>query len=113
MADAGQQQQQDGSQQQQQAGSQQQQTGQPWTAGLDADTAGYVQNKGWGTVPDVVTSYRNLEKLLGVPKDQIIQLPKAEDKEAWGQVFNRLGRPEDPKNYEFGLPKEADPAFVE
>ena len=39
-----------------------------WTkAGLDNDSMALVNDRQWKGVPDVLTSYRNLEKLVGVP----------------------------------------------
>ena len=68
-----------------------------WTAGLPEEMKGYVQNKGFKDPSAVVESYRNFEKLMGVPQDRMIKLPeKAEDKAAWDSIYNRLGRPEKP-----------------
>lgn len=51
-------------------------------------------------------SYINQGKLLGVPKDQLLRLPAAADDAAgWGEVHNRLGRPETADKYVL-----ADPA---
>ena len=71
-----------------------------WTAGLPEEMKGYVQNKGFKDPSAVVESYRNFEKLMGVPQDRMIKLPeKAEDKAAWDSIYNRLGRPEKPEEY--------------
>lgn len=84
---------------------------QDWTAGLADDVKGFVTNKGWKGAADVLESYRNLEKLQGVPEDQIVRLPKADDAEGWGKVFNKLGRPEKPEEYGLSAAKDADPEF--
>lgn len=86
-----------------------------WTSGLDELTRGFVQNKGWKGPADVLTSYQNLEKLHGVPAEQIIKLPtKADDVEAWNGIYDRLGRPKEAKDYKIEAPKEGgDPKFVE
>lgn len=70
-----------------------------WYEGADADTIGFVQNKKWDTPLKAVEAYRNLEKFHGVPAEQIVKLPPADDVEAWGKVYNRLGRPETPDKY--------------
>lgn len=81
-------------------------SGYDWTsAGLDADTLGYVQNKGWKGPGDSVQSYRNLEKLTGVPADKLIKLPKDDNAEDWNQVYSKLGRPESPDKYDIPLPE--------
>ena len=43
--------------------------------------------------------YRNLEKLTGVPADQLLRLPKEGDAEGWSKVHERLGRPAKPEDY--------------
>lgn len=84
-----------------------------WTTGLADDVRGYVQNKGWRSPGDVLESYRGLEKHLGVPKEQLVQLPtKDDDAEGWGKVYQRLGRPEKAEDYKLPLPKESDEGFV-
>lgn len=84
------------------------------TAGLDADTSGYVTNKGWKGPADVVASYRGAEKLLGVPADQIIKLPQG-DAPDFGPVYDRLGRPKAAGEYGLDklVPKGSDPKFAE
>lgn len=82
--------------------------------GLETEALGYVQTKGWKNPVGVIESYRNLEKLTGVPPEQIIKLPKGDTPEEWGPVWDRLGRPKDAKGYEIPTPKEgADEKFVE
>lgn len=84
-----------------------------WKAsGLDADNLGYVQNKGFATPADAITSYRHLETLLGAPKDQIIRLPTDDKPEAWNPVYDRLGRPKDAADYKLPVPQGADDAFA-
>jgi hypothetical protein len=85
--------------------------GQPWYGGFSDDLKGLVQLKGWKDPSSVVESYRNLEKLHGDPK-QLVKLPSKEDAPEWGDVWNRLGRPEkadgyDPKSFD-GM----DPEFA-
>lgn len=81
--------------------------------GVAGDDLLYVQNKGWKGPNDLVASYRNLEKLHGVPADQIVRLPGADAKpEDWGQVFTRLGKPAAPDGYQFQLPQGDDGVFA-
>lgn len=66
----------------------------------DPDTRGFVENKGWKGPQDVVESYRNYEKLRGVPADQIMQLPAdMSDREAMMPVYAKLGMPETADQY--------------
>lgn len=85
-----------------------------WFDGFNDDLKGYTQNKGWKDPAATVESYRNLEKLVGVPQDQLLKLPKSDaPPEAWNDIWNKLGRPSDPKEYGFQAPEGQDPAFSE
>jgi hypothetical protein len=86
-----------------------------WTGTLNEDLKGYVQNKGFKDPTAVVDSYRNLEKLMGAPKERLLKLPeKDDDVEGWNQVFDKLGVPPTPKDYKFDIPKETgDPALAD
>lgn len=85
-----------------------------WTVGLDDSTRGFVQNKGWKGPADVLTSYQNLEKLVGA-QEHLVKLPtKADDVEGWNAVYAKLGRPEKPEGYKIEVPKEnGNPEFAE
>ena len=78
-----------------------------WTkAGLDTDSMALVNDRQWKGVPDVLTSYRNLEKLIGVPPERVIKLPSDKDPaESWGVVYDRLGRPKAATDYKIPLPE--------
>ena len=74
-------------------------TSSPW-AGLSEDIRGFVEMKGWKDPGAAVESYRNLEKLRGVPAERILSVPaKEDDAEAWASLYGRLGRPEKPEDY--------------
>lgn len=64
-----------------------------WLSGLSDDAKGYVQNKGFKDPAAAIDSYRNLEKLMGVPKERLLKLPEKEDDPAWAEVHARLGKP--------------------
>jgi hypothetical protein len=49
--------------------------------------------------------YHGATKLIGVPADQLIRMPGADDQAAWDTVYNRLGRPEKADGYKFEAPK--------
>jgi hypothetical protein len=57
----------------------------------------------------------NLEKMLGADRaGRTVVVPKDTDPpEAWGEVFNKLGRPADPAGYGLPLPEGADPKFAQ
>jgi hypothetical protein len=82
-----------------------------WNAGFDEDTNAYVDNKGWGGVEDVLSSYKNLEKFQGGAKN-LIEMPgvDASDDDR-SSFFNKLGRPETADQYSSELPEGGDSDF--
>lgn len=85
-------------------------TGTDWTASLSEEARGLVEARKWGSVEDVIGSYRNLESMRGVPAERLVALPEGEDAEAWGKVYDKLGRPADPQDYEVDLGDAAEEA---
>ena len=86
-----------------------------WLSGAPDDITGFVQNKGWKTPVDAITSYKQLEKHMGTPADKLLRLPdfdKADPAEV-GQFYNKLGRPADPSGYEIPVPEGVDGSFAE
>jgi hypothetical protein len=77
----------------------------------DAELRGFVQTKGWKDPGAMADGYRNLEKLMGAPKERLLRLPEKEDAPEWSDIWGRLGRPEKPEDY--GLSFEGDAAFAE
>lgn len=79
-----------------------------WYDSFDDETKGYIQNKGWNSedgTKKMLDSYKNLEKLRGVPEDKLIKIPIEEDAEGWGKVFDKLGRPESKDGYNVDSPE--------
>jgi hypothetical protein len=72
-----------------------------WTEGMSEESQGFVENKGWKNADQALESYRSLETAMRTPADQLLRLPKEGDSEAWGEVYNRMGRPEEPSGYKF------------
>jgi len=86
----------------------------PWYDGMSDELKGYVENKGWKDSSATVESYRNLEKLVGAPEDQILKLPQGDaPPEEWGKVWDKLGRPEEAKGYEFETEAGANEGMVD
>lgn len=87
-----------------------------WLNGLSDDARGFIQNKGFKGPSDLLDSYRGLEKLRGVPQERLLALPeKADDADAMGKIYDRLGRPAKPEEYKLPEPKgaKADEKFME
>lgn len=90
----------------------------PWFSGVkDEGLRGYLETKNFKDVDSMADSYRNLEKLRGVPEDRLITLPGDDKPESWDGIFAKLGRPEKSDAYELstpeGAPKEFAPAMAE
>lgn len=87
---------------------------QPWYTGLDAETIGYLQNRGLdkqdakAAAIASIQAHRNAEKMLGAPADQMLRLPKDGNDPAWRSVWHKLGVPQDGKGYDFTDLKFAD-----
>lgn len=77
----------------------------------DPDLRGYAQNKGWKTMDDAVRSYREGETLNGVPKNELIRVPKADAQQAdWDKFYASVGRPTKAEEYQIpDLPGGAKP----
>jgi hypothetical protein len=96
---------------------QQQQQQTPWyqTAGFEGELLGHMQTKGWDKLDPAaaakaaVTAAREAEKMVGVPADQFLKLPKAaDDVEGWKKVHARLGVPAEAKDYDLSGVKHAN-----
>lgn len=72
------------------------------TPQFSQDVQDLMSKKGWKTVDDLATGYRNIEKFSGSPADRQVIWPKDEKDEAgWNSIYNKLGRPEKVDGYEF------------
>lgn len=81
----------------------------------DQDTRGYFENRGLHVktieeaLLDTAKAHREAQKLIGVPQDQLVRVPKADAPEAELQAYRtRLGIPSDPAQYDFTTVKKAD-----
>lgn len=91
-----------------------------WYSSYDTDTVGWLENRGLtkleptAALPEVIKGFRNAEKYIGTPAEQLIRVPKADaPNDAWNDVYNKLGRPSDAKEYQLPIPDGADPAFAD
>lgn len=53
------------------------------------------------TIDDVFKTYKNQEKLLGVPADRIIRIPAPDDAEGLKTYRKQIGVPDAPERYDF------------
>lgn len=91
-----------------------------WFEGkADAETIGHWDNKGWkkddpiNIAIEATKQARELQKHFGVPADQLIKLPKADDEAGWRNVHQRLGTPAEAKDYDFSGVKWKDGTEIE
>lgn len=91
------------------------QTAPNWYDGADADTLGYLQNRGWDKVDaktaafNAAKAHREAERLIGAPADKIVRLPKdANDIAAITDLRSKLGVPADEKGYDYSTVKFED-----
>lgn len=86
----------------------------PWYNGADTETIGWLQSKGWDKDPKAAAlgatkSYREAEKLIHAPPDQVVRWPKdASDSANWAKVHERLGVPAKAEDYDLSGVKFAD-----
>lgn len=83
-----------------------------WTDSFDPDTKEYVAQKGFADPKAVLESYRNLEKLRGVPQERLLKLPETSDAPEWNDVWNKLGKPATPEGYGIQPKDPAHPEFT-
>jgi len=93
-----------------------------WMSSLNDEQKGFITNKGFKGPNDILDSYRNLEKAMGVPQERLVKLPERmyDDKgvlTAEGRAIQeRFGAPKEAKGYELDklMPKEGgDPKLAE
>ena len=68
----------------------------------DADLKGYTENKGFKSVEALAKSYRELESWRG---EKRLKMPSEDNAEEWNNLYNELGRPENPEDYQIDLPE--------
>lgn len=85
-----------------------------WHEGIEPETLGFWQNKGYDTTSPkalaakLTEQYRGLEKHIGAPPDQILRMPKPDAPPAEIAAFRqRLGAPAAAADYDFSSVKDA------
>jgi hypothetical protein len=89
--------------------------------GFDADTVGWMENRGLTGMDSIeatknaINGFRNAEKFLGVPKDQLLRMPNFEKADAseLGEFWGKLGKPADAKGYEIAVPDGVSPDYAD
>lgn len=82
-----------------------------WHSSFDDDTKGWITNRGLDklpadkALPEAIKMAIANQKLVGVPADQILRMPKDGDPAATRAIMQRLGMPEKPDQYEIPVPE--------
>lgn len=92
----------------------------PWFQGkADAETVGYLQNRGWDSKSaeevafEAIKAHREAERHIGIPANELLRIPKAGDEVATKAFWGRLGAPDDAKGYDFSGVKFSDESPLE
>lgn len=90
-----------------------------WHTGVDAETVGFWQNKGYDisdpvkVASELTKQYRAAEKHIGAPPDQIVRVPKADAKPEEISAFRqRLGMPKEASEYDVSAIKDSTIADI-
>ena len=67
----------------------------------------FVAKKGFKSIVEMTGAHSELEGMLG-QRDKLLVVPEPDDKEGWGKVYDRFGRPESADKYQF-TSREGDP----
>ncbi len=80
-------------------------TPKPFAEMLPKDIAGEAMFKDIKDIEGLARGFHGAQKLVGVPKDQILRLPTDDKPESWAPVYDKLGRPEKADGYKLTLPQ--------
>lgn len=69
--------------------------------GVSDEHKGFFENKNYENLDAMAKSYKSLEAMRGVPENELLRIPKPEDTEGLGKMYDRLGRPESGADYKF------------
>lgn len=64
--------------------------------------------KNFKSVEDLARSYASASKMLGMDKATLLKLPNEDTPEAWGEVYNKIGRPDTPEGYDISDFKDVE-----
>jgi hypothetical protein len=71
-----------------------------WSAHLNGEELGLIQNKHYNTPADLVRAYQHAVSKIGADPDSLVKLPDPSDNESLAKFFQKAGMPEDPAQYQ-------------
>lgn len=89
-----------------------------WHSGYDAETVGWLENRGYtkldanSALAEAIKGFRNAEKYVGVPAEQLVRLPTDDNPDSWNPVYDKLGRPKAASEYKVDVPEGTPDAFA-
>ncbi len=78
----------------------------------DPDLRGFAENKKFESPEALTKSYREREKLRGLPPERLLTVPADDKPESWAPVYDRLGRPKEAKDYAIKVPQGAPQEYA-
>ena len=88
----------------------------PFAEQLPEKIRGEAAFKDIKSIDALADSYYNAQKMIGVPRDQLLRLPTSDKPEDWAPVYDRLGRPAKADDYKLKVPEgfpAAEKSFAE
>lgn len=88
-----------------------------WYDGAEAEIIGHIQTKGWADKPAneaalaATRAHREAEKFVGKPADKLLVMPDVGDSDGWNNLYQKLGRPAEAKDYDFSTVKRGEEAL--
>lgn len=73
----------------------------------------YIEGKKYGSIQDLLTSHRNLEKFAHGAKNVVAIPDAASPDEAWSDFYTKLGCPQDPAGYKIANKEYYQPGFID
>ena len=70
---------------------------------LSEDLRNEPSLQNFNSLDNLAKSYVHARRMIGADPDEVLKIPKENDQEGWGNLYNRLGRPEGPDGYDFEL----------
>jgi hypothetical protein len=82
----------------------------PFAEQLPEKIRGEATFKDIKSLDALADSYHNAQKMIGIPRDQLLRIPQSDKAEDWAPVYDKLGRPAKADDYKLKVPEGFPPA---